>query len=361
MMLNKNPYRSAEYGKRLIDAIHAVTTKNWRILDVCGGQAHAIAKYNLDEVLPQKIQLIHGPGCPVCVTPQETIDTAIELALKHQAIILSFGDMMRVPGSEQDLLTAKSQGGDIRVIYSPLDAIKIAQENPDKEVVLFAIGFETTTPIHAQVVLEARKQAIKNLSLLTALFAVPPILEHLLQLPDFKVDGILAAGHVCAIMGTNEYQRLATTYKIPFTVTGFEPVDLLLGIYINIKQLENGIYTVENPYQRIAPNDGNRKAIEVLNEVFEVAEQTWRGLGHIPHTGFKLRTKYKDFDASHRFNQNQPRPMIHERCIAGQIMKGVATPADCPFFGSKCVPEWPIGASMVSSEGICAAYYKYRV
>ncbi len=355
-----NPYRNAEYGKKIIDAIYAETTQNWRILDVCGGQAHAIAKYNIEELLPKKIEIIHGPGCPVCVTPKDTIDTAIELALTRNTIVLSFGDMMRVPGSQQDLLTAKSKGGDVRVIYSPLDAIKTAQENPTKEVVLFAIGFETTAPIHAQVIWVAHQQCIKNLSLLTALFAVPPILEHLLKLPEFKIDGILAAGHVCAIMGIGEYQRLAQDYHIPFTVTGFEPIDILLGIYMNIKQLEAGKCTVENPYQRIAPNSGNAKAMEVLNEVFEVATQAWRGLGEVSNTGFKLRDKYKYFDALHRFNTINHKTTMHEQCIAGEIMKGVATPKDCPFFGNKCMPEWPIGASMVSSEGVCAAYYKYR-
>ena len=359
-MKTDTPYRSPVYGEKLVKAIHAITTRPWKIMDVCGGQAHAIAKYNLEEMLPSEIQLIHGPGCPVCVTPQQTIDAAIELTLNHRCIILSFGDMMRVPGAKIDLLTAKSQGGDIRVIYSPLDAIRIAKENPNQEVVLFAIGFETTAPIHAQVVLEAAKQSINNLSLLTALFAVPPIIEHMCSLPDFEVDGILAAGHVCAITGLSDYQRLATAYHLPFAVTGFEPVDILLGIYTNIQQLESKRITVENPYARIVPSEGNPKARQVLHQVFELSEQEWRGLGSIASTGFHLREKYSQMNARVRFNIQQNQITIKEPCIAGAIMKGLASPKDCPFFGQRCKPEIPLGAPMVSSEGVCAAYYSYR-
>ena len=353
-------YRSAEYGEKLIKAIQSTITRPWKIMDVCGGQAHAIAKYNLEEMLPKEIQLIHGPGCPVCVTPQKTIDIAIDLALNQQAIILSFGDMLRVPGSDYDLLTAKSLGADVRIIYSPLDAIKVALANPDKEIVLFAIGFETTAPIHAQVVLEAERLHIDNLSLLTALFAVPPIIEYMCSLSDFKVDGILAAGHVCAITGLDEYNRLAHQYKIPFAVTGFEPVDILLGIYTNIKQLESKEYTVENPYARIVPNEGNRKAKEVLSQVFKLAEQEWRGLGNIASTGFSLREQYAHYDAFARFNKKRTAKSKKEPCIAGEIMKGLAAPSNCPYFGISCKPELPLGAPMVSSEGVCAAYYRYR-
>ncbi len=355
-----NPYRNAEYGEKLVKAIHSVTTRPWRIMDVCGGQAHAIAKYNLEDRLPKEIQIIHGPGCPVCVTPQYTIDSAIQFALKHQAILLSFGDMLRVPGSDYDLLKAKSMGGDIRIIYSPLDALRIAQENPHREVVLFAIGFETTAPIHAQVVLEADRLSIRNLSLLTALFAVPPIIEHLCSLPDFKVDGILAAGHVCAITGLSEYNRLAEQYHIPFTVTGFEPVDILLGIYTNILQLERKRYNVENPYARMVSHGGNSKAMTVLNKVFQPATQEWRGLGSIPMTGFTLRRSFSAFDACRRFKTLHPVNCKKESCIAGEIMKGLATPKSCPHFAIGCRPELPLGAPMVSSEGVCAAYYRYR-
>ena len=359
-MRNNNPYRNAEYGSKLIDAIKSATTQNWKIMDVCGGQAHAMAKYDIEAMLPKEIQIIHGPGCPVCVTPQQTIDAAIELALKQNVIILSFGDMLRVPGTQRDLLIAKSLGGDVRIIYSPLDAIKIAKANPEREVVLFAIGFETTAPIHAQVVLEADRQQIQNLSLLTALFTVPAILEHLCTLPDFTVDGVLAAGHVCAITGTSDYERLARKYKIPFAVTGFEPVDILLGILTNVKQLEKGKCTVENPYVRIVSEEGNRKAQEVLSEVFEPALQTWRGLGSVPASGLRLKHRYNVFDACQRFNLNHTSSYIKEDCIVGEIMKGRAIPNDCPFFGKKCKPDQPIGSSMVSTEGICAAYYKYK-
>ena len=355
-----NPYRSAEYGTKLIDAIKSITTKSWKIMDVCGGQSHAIAKYNIEEMLPKEIQIIHGPGCPVCVTPQNTIDTAIDLALNKNTIILSFGDMLRVPGSQYDLLIAKSMGADIRTIYSPLDAIKIAKENPKKEVVLFAIGFETTAPIHGQVVLEIEKQQIDNLSLLTALFAVPPIIEHMCSLPDFEIDGILAAGHVCAITGLDNYEKLAHKYHIPFAVTGFEPVDILLGIYTNIRQLENKQFTVENPYARIVSNNGNKKAKEILEHVFEVSNQGWRGLGYIPSTGFRLRKEYAHLDTCVRFNKNRATVIKKEPCIVGEIMKGVATPKDCPYFGFGCKPELPLGAPMVSSEGVCAAYYRYQ-
>lgn len=359
-MSNENPYRNAVYGEGLVKAIKATVTRPWKIMDVCGGQSHAIARYNLEDMLPGEIQIIHGPGCPVCVTPQKTIDTAIDLGLNHQAIILSFGDMLRVPGTEIDLLTAKSMGADVQIIYSPIDALKIAAEHPDREVVLFAIGFETTAPIHAHVVLEAERLGLKNLTLLTALFAVPPIIEHLCSLPDFEVDGILAAGHVCAITGLSEYHQLASTYQIPFAVTGFEPVDILLGIYTNIRQLEAGLHTVENPYARIVPEDGNAKAKAALHTVFEIAEQGWRGLGNIPDTGFRLKDEYSHFDACRRFGKPKTLASGKELCMVGEIMKGLAVPKDCPYFGHTCRPEIPKGAPMVSSEGVCAAYYRYR-
>lgn len=355
-----NLYRNAEYGEKLSNTIKAEITKPWKIMDVCGGQSHAIAKYNLEGMLPPEIQIIHGPGCPVCVTPQTTIDTAIDLAINRNAILLSFGDMLRVPGTQTDLLTAKSMGGDVRIIYSPLDAVKIAADNPTREVVLFAIGFETTAPIHAQVVLEAKRHQIKNLSLLTALFTVPSIIEYLCHLPDFEVDGILAAGHVCAITGLSPYEELAGKYNIPFTVTGFEPVDILLGILTNLRQLESRQYTITNPYARMVPHDGNPKAMTILNQVFEPIEQGWRGLGVIPNTGLGLKEDFESFDACKRFNQIKINSYIKEPCISGEIMKGLAAPKDCPYFGIKCSPEAPFGAPMVSSEGVCAAYYRYR-
>ncbi|MGL5786709.1 MAG: hydrogenase formation protein HypD [Bacteroidales bacterium] len=360
-MNESNIYRNAGYGEKLIEAIRNTITRPWRIMDTCGGQTFSIAKYRIEEMLPDGITLIHGPGCPVCVTPSETIDLAIDLALNSNVIIVSFGDMLRVPGESNDLLTAKAMGGDIRTIYSPLDALRIAEENPGKEVVLLAIGFETTAPIHAQVVLEATKRNIRNLSLLTALFAVPPVLEALFAMPDFSVDGILAAGHVCTITGLKEYERLAGQYKIPIAVTGFEPVDILWGIYSNIKQLEKGDYHVDNAYSRMVPQEGNVKARQALYEVFDIQGQAWRGLGYLSGSGFRLKDRYASFDTMIRFGKMTPAILRDEICISGEIMKGNAKPEDCPNFGKKCHPSAPLGAPMVSSEGVCAAYFKYKI
>lgn len=360
-MDQKQIYRDAKYGKQLVSAIRKITTRPWKIMDTCGGQTHAIARYRIEEMLPPEITIIHGPGCPVCVTPSHTIDTAIDLAINHHTIISTFGDMMRVPGSQYDLLAAKAMGADIRVIYSPLDVLQTAIENPAKEVVLFAIGFETTAPIHAQVIYEASKRNIRNLSLLTALFAVPPVLEHLFALPDFEVDGLLAAGHVCSITGLADYHRLSSAYKIPISVTGFEPVDILYGIYTNIKQLENREFFVDNAYARMVPENGNLKAQKILEEIFEASDQNWRGLGNLSLSGFKIREKYKSFDTLKRYSIKSKCLIKDEGCIAGDIMKGIAKPNDCPHFGKSCNPASPIGAAMVSSEGVCAAYYKYKI
>lgn len=354
-------YRDALCGEQLVKAIKNTITRPWRIMDTCGGQTFAIAKYRIEEMLPEEITLIHGPGCPVCVTPSQTIDLAIDLALHSKAIIASFGDMLRVPGQSNDLLTAKAMGGDVRTIYSPLDVLRIAGENPDKEVVLLAIGFETTAPVHAQVVLEAKRRNIRNLSLLTALFAVPPVLEALFAMPDFSVDGILAAGHVCTITGLNDYERLASQYKIPIAVTGFEPVDILWGIYNTVKQLENGDCQVANAYSRMVSEKGNRKALEALYEVFEISGQHWRGLGNLESSGFRFKKSYSDFDAFVRFGKTQLKEEHTESCISGEIMKGNAKPKDCPNFGKRCQPSAPLGAPMVSSEGVCAAYFKYKI
>ena len=360
-MNQKEIYRDANYGKQLVTAIRKITTRPWKIMDTCGGQTHAIARYRIEEMLPPEISLIHGPGCPVCVTPADTIDTAIELALNNKNVIIStFGDMMRVPGSKYDLLTAKSLGADIRIMYSPLDALKTAMENPSREVILFAIGFETTAPVHAQVVYEASKRKIRNLSLLTALFAVPPVLEHLFALPDFSVDGLLAAGHVCSITGLSDYHRLSRSYQIPISVTGFEPVDILYGIYTNIRQLEEADYSVCNAYSRMVPKEGNPKARLVLDEIFEPSVQNWRGLGSLPASGFKIKEKYKSFDTLKRYSIKNKCLIKDDGCIAGEIMKGIAKPVNCPHFGKACRPESPLGAAMVSSEGVCAAYYKYK-
>lgn len=354
-------YRDASCGEDLVKAIRNTITRPWRIMDTCGGQTFSIARFRIEEMLPEEITLIHGPGCPVCVTPSETVDMAIDLALESNAIVASFGDMLRVPGQKTDLLTAKALGGDVRTIYSPLDVLKIAEDNSGREVVLLAIGFETTAPVHAQVVLEAKRRGIRNLSLLTALFAVPPVLEALFAMPDFSVDGILAAGHVCTIMGLLEYERLASCYRIPIAVTGFEPVDILWGIYCNIKQLESGDYHVDNAYSRMVPRDGNRKAQQVLSEVFDIQNQDWRGLGMLENSGFKLKDRYSGFDAYLRFGKTKTASKCDDICIAGEIMKGNAKPKDCPNFGKRCQPSAPLGAPMVSSEGVCAAWYKYKI
>lgn len=360
-MNNSQIYRDAAYGEQLVKAIKNTITRPWRIMDTCGGQTFSIAKYRIEEMLPEGITLIHGPGCPVCVTPSEIIDIAIDLALHSGVIVVSFGDMLRVPGESSDLLTAKAMGADIRTIYSPLDSLQIAMENPEKQVVLLAIGFETTAPVHAQVVLEAKRRKITNLSLLTALFAVPPVLEALFEMPDFSVDGILAAGHVCTITGVTEYERLAAQYQVPIAVTGFEPVDILWGIYSNIKQLENRSYHVENAYSRMVPQQGNQKAQYALYEVFEIQDQAWRGLGYLNNSGFGLKSHYANFDAFLRFGKQPVCNQRSEICIAGEIMKGNAKPEACPNFGTKCHPSAPLGAPMVSSEGVCAAYFKYKI
>lgn len=354
-------YRDASCGEQLVKAIKNTVTRPWRIMDTCGGQTFAIAKYRIEEMLSEEITLIHGPGCPVCVTPSQTIDLAVDLALYENVIVVSFGDMLRVPGQRKDLLTAKAMGGDVRTIYSPLDALYIAEENPSREVVLLAIGFETTAPVHAQVVLEAKRRNISNLSLLTALFAVPPVLEALFSMSDFSVDGILAAGHVCTITGLDDYERLAAKYRIPIAVTGFEPVDILWGIYNNIKQLEEGDCRVTNAYSRMVPDRGNMKALHALCEVFDIADQYWRGLGMLKGSGFRLKKCYSDFDAFFRFGDQREQEYSVESCISGEIMKGNAKPKDCPNFGKRCQPLAPLGAPMVSSEGVCAAFYKYKI
>lgn len=359
-MYDKSIYRNPIYGQNLVEEINKITTRPWRLMEICGGQTYAIAKYGIEDMLPKEISLIHGPGCPVCVTPINTIDTAINLSGNKNNIILSFGDMLRVRGSNDDLLTAKSLGGDIRIIYSPLEAIKVAIDNPNREIIVFAIGFETTAPIHAQTILEAKRLNIKNLSFLTALFCVPPILECLLKTPDFKVDGILAAGHVCAITGLSNYHKLSKCYNIPFSVTGFEPIDILWGIYNNILQLEKKQNNVFNAYSRVVKEEGNPIAMEVLNNVLEQSGQEWRGLGFIDNSGLSIRDKYAEFNAYKKFNINPIIQLTNGKCMAASIMKGLASPTDCPHFKKNCTPQSPLGAPMVSSEGVCAAYHKFK-
>lgn len=353
-------YRSNEKVQTLLEAIRKKVTRPWYIMEICGGQTHAIARYRLEEMLPPDLQLLHGPGCPVCVTPVETIDYALKLATQPNVILASFGDMMRVPGSKEDLLSVKARGADIRMLYTPLDALSLAEENPDKEIVFFAIGFETTAPVHLMALKEAIRRGLPNFSILTSLFTVPPAIEAILSDPESKVDGFLTAGHVCAITGNRAYHRLTARYKIPMVVTGFEPVDLLYGIYRCVSQLEAGSYEVENAYKRAVPEQGNAAACQLMDEMLEPCDQDWRGIGIIPSSGLQLRSEYKRYSSRMRFQLRPEENRIASECIAGLIMRGLRHPSDCPHFGKACHPTHPLGAPMVSSEGVCAAYYRYK-
>ncbi len=353
-------FRDAALVRSLADAIARLTTRPWTIMEICGGQTHAIVKFGLDDLLPKNITLVHGPGCPVCVTSADFIDQAIELVLDRGVILCSFGDMLRVPGNGIDLLTAKARGGDVRIVYSPLDAVKIAQDNPARQVVFFAVGFETTAPANALSVLAAAAQGVANYSILTSHVLVPPAMCAILGAPDNRVQGFLAAGHVCTIMGTAEYGPIATTYRAPIIITGFEPVDILEGILLCVKQLEAGRNEVENAYARAVRAEGNIHARRIVEQVFEISDRDWRGLGVIPRSGLAVRPAYAAFDASRRFRLTASCRDCLTECISGQIMRGVKKPPDCPAFGSRCTPERPLGAPMVSSEGACAAYYRYR-
>lgn len=356
-------YRSADLAQKYVEEIRKSVTQPWTIMEICGGQTHSIVKYGIDSLLPSEITLIHGPGCPVCVTPIELIDYALKIASLPNVIFCSFGDMLRVPGSAKDLLTIKASGGDIRIVYSPLDSLKIAQENPDKEVVFFAVGFETTTPATSMAVYQAKQQGIKNFSLLVSHVLVPPAMEALLSSPNCVVKGFLAAGHVCTVMGYEAYQPIAQKYQVPIIVTGFEPIDVLQGIYHCIQQLETGKFDCENQYLRSVKTQGNSLAQQVIQEVFEVVPRRWRGIGEIGNSGLGLRSEYALYDASKRFEADLSSltpSTTPEVCISGQIMQGYKKPNDCSAFGTQCTPEHPIGAPMVSSEGACAAYYRYR-
>lgn len=353
-------YRDSALVKRLAAAIARLTTRPWTIMEICGGQTHAIVKFGLDDLLPKAITLVHGPGCPVCVTPAEIIDHAVELALEKKVILCSFGDMLRVPGTGIDLLTAKARGGDVRIVYSPLDAVTVAKENPAREVVFFAVGFETTAPANAMAVQRAQRERVTNFSILTSHVLVPPAMRALLSAPDNRVQGFLAAGHVCAIMGTAEYGPIARDYGAPIIVTGFEPVDILEGIFRCVKQLEEGRAEVENAYARAVRTDGNVHARRIVDAVFEVADRNWRGIGPIPRSGLEVRPGLAAFDARRRFGLADKVARADAVCISGEIMRGVKKPHDCPAFGTACKPEHPVGAPMVSGEGACAAYYRYR-
>ncbi len=353
-------YRDAGAAQAYAQEIRRITTRPWTIMEICGGQTHAIVKFGLDELLPKEIELVHGPGCPVCVTPLELIDKAVQIAQRPEVIFCSFGDMLRVPGSEFDLFGVKARGGDVRILYSPLDALKIAKENPAKEIVFFAVGFETTAPAHAMAVYQAKQQGIKNFSVLVSHVLVPPAMEAILGSETNRVQGFLAAGHVCAIMGYGEYVPIAARYKVPIVVTGFEPLDILQGIAMCVAQLEQGRHEVENQYTRAVPEGGNRAAQRFIKAVFQVVNRKWRGIGEIAASGLSLRPEFAGFDAELRFNVGDYTAEESPLCISGLIMQGQKKPHECVAFGRQCTPEKPLGAPMVSSEGACAAYYRYR-
>lgn len=353
-------YRDAAAVEQFTKAIARITTREWVLMEVCGGQTHAIVKFGVDELLPPQITLLHGPGCPVCVTPVELIDKAVEIAALPNVIFTSFGDMLRVPGTRSSLLEAKSRGGDVRMVYSPLDAVKLAQANPDKEVVFFAVGFETTAPANAMAVYQAAKQGITNFSMVISHVLVPPAIEAILSSQGNRVQAFLAAGHVCAVVGYEEYYPLAEKYRVPFVVTGFEPLDIMQGIYMTVKQLEEGRAEVENQYARAVQRAGNIPAQALVKEIFEVVPRKWRGIGEIPHSGLALRAPYAALDADKRFHLTAYTAEESTECISGEILQGRRKPFDCPAFGTRCTPETPIGATMVSNEGACAAYYRYR-
>ena len=351
-------YRNLEATKSYLELIEKKVTKPWKIMEICGGQTHGLVRNGILELLPKKVQMIHGPGCPVCVTPLNLIDKAIEL-LENGVIVCSFGDMIRVPGSKKSLLEAKSNGGDLRILYSPLEAVKIAKNNPDKEVVFFAVGFETTAPANALSVLHAQKEGLKNYSILVSHVLVPPAMEAILDDPFCNINAFLGAGHVCAIMGYKEYFPLAEKYKIPIVITGFEPLDLVQGIYFAVSQLEDGIHTVENQYSRVVKEEGNLAALNVINQVFEIGNREWRGIGEISDSGYVLTKPFQTFDAELKFGINSIKVSENPKCIAGEILKGIKKPHQCNQFGKLCTPSNPLGAPMVSSEGACAAYYHF--
>lgn len=353
-------YRDAAAARRFSSAIEKITTKPWTIMEICGGQTHSIVRYGIDELLPSRITLVHGPGCPVCVTPIELIDKAVEIASRPDVIFCSFGDMLRVPGSEKDLFMVKAAGGDIRIVYSPLACLEIAQSNPEKEVVFFAVGFETTAPANAMAVFQAKERGIRNFSVLVSHVLVPPAMEAILSSPSNRVQGFLAAGHVCTVMGYTEYEPISERFKVPIVVTGFEPVDIFHGVYMCVKQLEEGRAEVENQYVRSVRREGNIAAQKVMSDVFEVVNRKWRGVGEIPESGLGLKAEYQGFDAEQRFGVSAYTAEEPKNCISGQIMQGIKKPHECSAFSRECTPEKPLGAPMVSNEGACAAYYRYR-
>ena len=353
-------YRDAGQVRALAAALRRLVTRPWTLMEVCGGQTHSIVKFGLDELLPPELTLVHGPGCPVCVTPLEIIDQALEIAARPGVIFCSFGDMLRVPGSASDLFSVKAAGGDVRIVYSPLDAVALARRHPDREVVFFAVGFETTAPANALAVHQAAQEGLRNFSILVSQVLVPPAIEAVLTAPGTRVQAFLAAGHVCTVMGWEEYRPLAAKYRVPIVVTGFEPVDLLQGILLCVRQLEEGRHEVENAYARAVRQEGNRTALEMIRRVFTVVPRKWRGLGEIAQSGLGLAEPFAAFDAARRFAVSDRRVDEPAECLSGLVLQGLRKPHECPAFGTRCTPERPLGATMVSSEGACAAYFRYR-
>ncbi len=353
-------YRDPAQVKALLQEMKELVSQHWVIMEICGGQTHSFLRHGLDALLPPEIELVHGPGCPVCVTPLEQIDKAIAIASRPEVIFTSYGDMLRVPGSNTDLFSVRAKGGDVRVVYSPLEAVQLAEAQPDKEVVFFAIGFETTAPANAMAVLLAQKKGVKNFSLITAQVRVPPAMEAILQAEDCRVQGFLAAGHVCAVMGFHEYLPIAETYQVPIVITGFEPVDLLHGLYATIKQLETRQTKVENQYLRAVSQQGNTAAQQSIQQAFQPVDRKWRGIGTIPQSGWDLRPELAAFDAELKFEVQGLLTQESPLCIAGKILQGLKKTVECPAFCKECTPQTPLGAPMVSSEGACAAYYRYH-
>ena len=353
-------YRDARIARGLLAEIAREVRGHWVLMEICGGQTHTIMRYGLDELLPKNIELVHGPGCPVCVTPLETIDKALELASRPDIILVSYGDMLRVPGSTTDLFAVKARGGDVRVVYSPTDALKIARQNPDRGVVFLAIGFETTAPANAMAVWQAKQEGIRNFSVLVSHVLVPPAIRALMTSPDCRVNGFIAPGHVCAVVGYGQYETLARDFRVPIVVGGFEPVDLLEAVRMLVRQLENGESKVENQYVRSVNYKGNLAAQSVVEEVFEVADQKWRGIGTIPASGLRVRDEFADYDASRIYGLASITVEEPAECISAKVLQGLKKPTDCAAFGMRCTPRNPLGAPMVSSEGACAAYYNYR-
>jgi hydrogenase expression/formation protein HypD len=358
-MKHVDEYRDAVLVKGVIAEIRRTVTRPWTVMEICGGQTHAIVRHGIDQLLPPEIELVHGPGCPVCVTPLEQIDRALEIASRPNVIFCSYGDMLRVPGSHQDLFSVKAQGGDVRVVYSPLDAVKLARKHPDKQVVFFAIGFETTAPPNVMSVIQAKNLGLENYSILVSHVRVPPAVAAILASPTNRVQAFLLAGHVCAVMGYHEYQPLVEQFKTPMVVTGFEPLDIVNGILETVRLLEAGNVEVFNAYQRAVTLEGNKPAQKMIDTVFMTVDRKWRGIGTIPESGWDLRPEFDPFNAEKRFQVETITAEESPLCIAGQILQGLKKPHDCTAFGNECKPEHPLGATMVSSEGACAAYYRY--